>query len=59
MLFRSIKELVKVANEYKIPLEFNAKYWKIGETNKEKLDLMLSIVDQLYVNSDAHLLVDF
>ena len=51
-----IKKVVEAANTYHIPLEFNSWYFSRGETNLEKLDIMLSLADQIYVNTDAHML---
>jgi len=53
-----VEAVVKVANEYKIPIEFNAKTFSLGRTDMEKLDKMLSLADQIYVNSDSHILAD-
>ncbi len=57
--YLDIEKLVSVANEYKIPIELNAKYLMWGRTDKDKLDTMLNLVDQIYVNSDGHTLSDF
>jgi len=56
--YLDMEALVKVANEYNIPIELNAKYFVCWRTNMEKIEVMLSLVDQLYVNSDAHTLYD-
>jgi len=52
-----IKELVKVANEYDIPLEFNAQCLYQNRTNLEKLDYLLKNANKIYLNSDAHSLI--
>ena len=56
--YYNIKELVSVANEYSIPLEFNAKNLYRGKTNLEKLDYLLKNTDKIYLNSDAHTLLE-
>ena len=52
--YYDIEKLVKVANEYNIPLEFNAKNLVRWKTNLEKLDFLLKNTNQIYLNSDAH-----
>ena len=54
--YYDIEKLVKVANEYNIPLEFNAKNFSRWKTNLEKLDYLLKNTDLIYINSDAHTL---
>lgn len=54
--FLDIEALVKVANEYKVPLEFNCANLVNWKTDLEKEKIMLSLADQVYVNSDAHTL---
>jgi len=49
-----IQRLVKVANKYQIPLEFNAKNYVYGKTNMDKLDYLLKNTNEVYINSDAH-----
>lgn len=56
--FVNVEKIVEKANFYKIPLEFNAGYFHREGTDLEKLDLMLSLADQVYVNSDAHSLYE-
>ncbi len=51
-----ISALVRAANEYKIPLEFNCKNYLKGDTNIPNLQILLNEANQIYVNSDAHLL---
>ena len=57
--YYDIKELVEVANEYSVWLEFNAKVLERGKSNLEKLDYMLNNTNKIYINSDAHTLYDF
>lgn len=52
--YYDIEKLVKVANEYNIPLELNAKNLQKWKTNLEKLDYMLKNANEIYINSDAH-----
>lgn len=53
-----IEALAEVANEYKIPIEINAKYLISQGTDIDKLDKMLQVIDGVYINSDAHTLYD-
>ena len=53
-----IKKLVDVANEYNIPLEFNAKNLVRWKTNIEKLHILLQNANKIYLNSDAHTLYE-
>jgi histidinol phosphatase-like PHP family hydrolase len=48
-------KVIRTANEYNIPLELNAKYFK---KKPEAWKVLLDNADRLYVNSDAHLLSD-
>jgi len=52
-----IEKLVKVANKYNIPLEFNAKNIERGKTDLVKLDYLLKNANKIYLNSDAHTLL--
>ncbi len=54
--YMDIPELCKVANDYGIPLEFNAKNFAEKEKNTDltQLDRLFEHADQLMVNSDAH-----
>ena len=54
--YYDIKKLVEVANEYKIPLEFNAKNLYYNKTNLEKLDYLLKNANEVYLNTDTHML---
>jgi histidinol phosphatase-like PHP family hydrolase len=47
--------VIQTANEYKVPLELNAKYFV---KNPENWRVLLDNAARLYVNSDAHLLSD-
>lgn len=49
-----IERLISVANEYNIPLEFNATYFVAWKTHLEKLDYLLKNANEIYVNSDWH-----
>lgn len=53
-----MERLTKAANDYGIPLEVNTSNLTTGRTDMEKLDAMLSLADQILVNSDAHSLSD-
>lgn len=57
--FVDVEAVTKVANQYKIPMEINAKNFVQGNTDKTKLLQMLKLADQVYVNSDMHTLSDF
>ena len=54
--YYDIERLIEAANEYKIPLEFNAKNLLCGKTNVDKLHILLQKADTIYLNSDAHTL---
>ena len=45
-----------MANEYNVPLEYNAKNIFRDRTNLEKLDYLLKNTNQIYLNSGAHTL---
>lgn len=49
-----IEKLVKVANKYNIPLEFNTKNYVYWKTNMDKLKYLLKNTNEVYINSDAH-----
>lgn len=49
--------IIKLANEYKIPVEFNSSYFASGRM--EQIDMLLELADQIYVNWDIHCLADF
>lgn len=53
-----IGRLAEVANDYGIPLEVNTSNLAMKRTDMEKSDAMLSLADQIVVNSDAHSLAD-
>jgi histidinol phosphatase-like PHP family hydrolase len=53
-----LKVVVKLANKYHIPIEFNGNVFRTGSTDLDKMETMLNLVDQIYVNSDAHTLAD-
>lgn len=59
--YLDIEEVVKVLNQYQIPIELNCSYLAVpGWTNEEKLDKLLSLIEAwVYVNSDLHVLNDF
>ncbi|MCB9206325.1 MAG: PHP domain-containing protein [Ignavibacteriales bacterium] len=48
--------VTELCNKYEIPLEVNGANLATNRTNLNKLKQMLSIADQIYVNSDAHTL---
>ncbi len=56
--YYDIEKLVAVANEFNIPLEFNAKNLLWGKTNIDKLHILLKSANQIYLNSDAHTLYE-
>lgn len=56
--YYNIEELVKIANEYNIALEFNAKNFVRWRTNLDKLDYLLKNANKIYLNSDAHSLYE-
>ena len=52
------EKIVKLANQYAIPLEFNTKNFEHGHTDMDKLMFLLNTADQVYVNSDAHVFAE-
>jgi len=52
----NIEMLVKLANQYQIPVELNCANLVNQKTNLDNLGKMLKICDTLYINSDAHTL---
>jgi histidinol phosphatase-like PHP family hydrolase len=52
----NIEKIVSIANEYNIPLEFNATYFSDWKTHMGKLDYLLKNANEVYVNSDWHTL---
>lgn len=55
----NIEKIVKIANKYNIPLEFNWKNFVNWQTDLEKLDYLLNNANHIYINSDAHTLYEF
>ena len=54
-----IEKLVKVANKYNIPLEFNWLTFKRESHNQiDWLNYILANANEIYINSDAHTLTD-
>lgn len=53
-----IERLTKAANDYGIPVEVNTSNLASGRTDMAKLDVMVTLADQIVVNSDAHSLAD-
>ena len=53
-----IERLTKAANDHGIPVEVNTSNLSSGVTDMEKLDVMVTLADQIVVNSDAHSLAD-
>ena len=53
-----IDRLTKAANDYGIPVEVNTSNLASGRTDMAKLDVMITLADQIVVNSDAHSLAD-
>jgi hypothetical protein len=55
-----VEAVAKVLNQYQIPIEINCSYFYKKQTNLEKLDKFLSLIEAgVYVNSDLHVLNDF
>lgn len=52
-----IELIIKLANEYNIPIELNTNYFIWGKL--DKVQLLLELSDQIYVNWDIHRLADF
>ena len=52
--FIDMKELVEVANQYNIPMEFNRGTFNKGKAIEDKLMYMLEYANKIYVNSDSH-----
>jgi histidinol phosphatase-like PHP family hydrolase len=54
--YMDIRELCKAANDYGVPLEFNAKNFARKKINTDltQLDRLFEHADQVMVNSDAH-----
>jgi histidinol phosphatase-like PHP family hydrolase len=53
-----IERLTKAANEHGVPVEVNTSNLVSGRTDMAKLDVMVTLADQIVVNSDAHSLAD-
>jgi len=53
-----IERLTKAANDHGVPVEVNTSNLSSGVTDMEKLDVMVTLADQIVVNSDAHSLAD-
>ncbi len=53
-----INAVIEAANKHQIPLEFNCCNFVYGKTNLNNLNLLLQKADQIYVNSDAHVLYE-
>ena len=51
-----IEELISLANEYNLPMEFNCSNLVNGKTNLKNLDVLLKKAKYIYINSDAHTL---
>ncbi len=58
--YLDVDAVVKVLNQYNIPIEINCSYLKKNGTDLEKLDKFLSLIEAgVYINSDLHVLNDF
>jgi 3-deoxy-D-arabino-heptulosonate 7-phosphate (DAHP) synthase len=58
--YLDVEAVAKVLNQYQIPIEINCSHLYKKQTNLEKLDkFMLLIEAGVYVNSDLHVLNDF
>lgn len=53
-----MEELTKAANDHGLPLEVNTSHLNAGRLDRAKLEVMVTLADQLVVNSDAHSLAD-
>ncbi len=53
-----IEPIIELCNHYEIPMEVNGTNIATKRTNLSNLDKMLKMVDQVYVNSDAHTLYE-
>jgi len=49
-------ELIRAANDYGVPLEFNCSVFIRNQMDLRQLEIMLTKANQIYVNSDAHTL---
>ncbi len=56
--YLDIEKVTEAANEFGIPMEFNCAYYINGMTDMDNLRIMLSKVEQVTVNSDAHTLYE-
>lgn len=56
--YLNIDTVIEAANKLQIPLEFNCCNLVYGKTNLGHLDILLRKADQIYVNSDAHVLYE-
>lgn len=56
--FLDISKLIGAANEFGIPLEFDCSNFVRGETDLDKLPVLLREAKLVMVNSDAHVLSD-
>lgn len=58
--YLDVETIVKVLNQYQIPIEINCSYLLKDWTDLEKLEKILSLIEAgVYVNSDLHVLNDF
>lgn len=58
--YLDVEVIVKVLNQYQIPIELNCSYLNTWKTNLEKLNKLIHLVEAwVYVNSDMHVLNDF
>ncbi|MFH1637510.1 MAG: PHP domain-containing protein [Candidatus Woesearchaeota archaeon] len=53
-----IGQVIEAANSFSIPPELNCANLFYGKTDLEKLPLLLSAAERIYVNSDSHTLYD-
>jgi len=53
-----IQAVTELCNKYEIPMEVNGANISTNRTNLNNLNLMLKMVNQIYVNSDSHTLYE-
>lgn len=56
--YLDIGAVIETANKHQVPLEFNCSNLVNGKTNMVNLGILLQKADQIYVNSDAHVLYE-
>lgn len=56
--FVDVEEVIKIANKFGIPVEFNCSYLLRNNVNIKNTEIILAKADKIMVNSDAHTLYE-